>query len=101
MHRVDHGAAVQRVVDDSPAHAAGLRGGRAEQEFAGIPFRPGGDVIVAIDGIGVETSEDLVRHVTERLQPGQRAKLTVQRGQERRVFDVVLGERPANPSEGR
>jgi S1-C subfamily serine protease len=100
-YHVDHGAAVQRVVDDSPAHDAGLRGGRAEQEFAGIPFRPGGDVIVAVDGIGVETSEDLVRHVTERLRPGQSTELTVQRGRQQRVFEVILAERPANPSEGR
>jgi 2-alkenal reductase len=100
-YRVDHGAAVQRVVDDSPAHDAGVRGGRAEQEFAGIPFRPGGDVIVAIDGVNVQTSEDLVRLVTERLQPGQKAELTVQRGRQRRVLEIVLGERPTDPSEGR
>jgi S1-C subfamily serine protease len=35
--------------------------------------------------------------VTERLLPGQTARLTILRGGERMVVDVVLGERPANP----
>jgi 2-alkenal reductase len=97
----EHGAAVQTVVADSPAERAGLRGGGAEREFAGIPFRPGGDLIIAIDGKPVQTAEDVVRAVTEQLLPGQTTELTVLRGGERRVIRVVLGERPLTPSGGR
>ena len=96
----ERGAAVQTVVADSPAESAGLRGGGAEREFAGIRFRPGGDLIVAIDGTPVQTAEDVVRAVTERLLPGQTTELTVFRGDERRVIRVVLGERPLTPSTG-
>ena len=96
----ERGAAVQTVVADSPAERAGLRGGGAEREFAGIRFRPGGDLIVAIDGTPVQTAEDVVRAVTERLLPGQTTELTVFRGDERRVIRVVLGERPLTPSTG-
>ncbi|MDQ3890805.1 MAG: trypsin-like peptidase domain-containing protein, partial [Actinomycetota bacterium] len=93
---VRRGAAIQSVVAGSPAAKAGLRAGGEEEEFAGIDFRPGGDVVVAIDGTEVETAEDVVREVTERL-PGEHLAFTVQRGSEQRVVDVVLGERPSTP----
>ena len=93
---VRRGAAIQSVVAASPAAKAGLHAGGEEEEFAGIDFRPGGDVVVAIDGTEVETAEDVVREVTERL-PGEHVAFTVQRGSERRVVDVVLGERPRTP----
>jgi 2-alkenal reductase len=96
----EHGAAVQTVVDGSPAERAGLRGGGSVREFAGIDFRPGGDLIVAIDGTPVERAEDVVRAVAERLLPGQTTKLTILRGENRRVIRVVLGERPLAPSGG-
>ena len=93
---VDRGAVVQSVVSDSPAAKAGLRAGGREREFEGIEFRPGGDVIVAIDGERVEGADDVVRRIAMRL-PGERAKFTIVRGSERRVVAVVLAERPANP----
>jgi 2-alkenal reductase len=93
----DRGAAVQTVVDGSPADEAGLRGGRAQQEFAGIVFRPGGDLIVAIDGQPIDSAEDVVRIVTERLVPGQRTEFTLLRGSERLTVEILLGARPVNP----
>jgi 2-alkenal reductase len=93
----DHGAAVQTVVGGSPAAKAGLRGGSREQSYTGITFRPGGDLIVAIDGRSVDRAEDVVRAVTERLFPGQTTRLTILRGSKRLEIDVVLGDRPVNP----
>jgi 2-alkenal reductase len=93
----DHGAAVQTVVGGSPAANAGLRGGSREQSYTGITFRPGGDLIVAIDGRSVDRAEDVVRAVTERLFPGQTTRLTILRGSKRLEIDVVLGDRPVNP----
>jgi S1-C subfamily serine protease len=93
----NRGAAIQTVVDGSPAAKAGLRGGGDERDFTGIPFRAGGDLIVAIDGRPVERAEDIVRAITEELLPGQTTRLMILRGKERVVVDVVLGERPANP----
>ena len=90
------GAAVQSVVEDSPAESAGLRAGREEERFRGLTIRTGGDVIVAIDGEPVATAEDVVREVTKRV-PGQRARFTILRGSERRVIEVELGERPPSP----
>jgi 2-alkenal reductase len=93
----DHGAAIQTVVAGSPADKAGLRGGDREEEFTAIQFRPGGDLVIAIDGRPVERAEDVVRAVTERLFAGQRTRLTILRGRQRLVVTVVLGERPAVP----
>jgi 2-alkenal reductase len=93
----ERGAAVQRVVGGSPAARAGLLGGTSDEQFAGIAFRPGGDIIVAIGGDRVETAEDVVRAVTERLVPGETTTLTVVRGTRRLDVEVTLGERPASP----
>jgi 2-alkenal reductase len=94
----ERGAAIDDVVEGSPAANAGLQAGGDEKTFADIEFRPGGDIIVAIDRTEVATAEDVVRAVTERL-PGETARFTVLRGDDRRVVEVVLGERPPNPDE--
>ena len=94
---VHEGAAVQTVVADSPASEAGIQGGGAEKDFTGISFRPGGDLIVAIDGVPVETADDVVRAITEGLLPGQTTRLSIIRDGRRIEITVKLGERPATP----
>jgi S1-C subfamily serine protease len=93
---VSHGAAITDVKPKSPASAAGLRTGTRSETYLGIDFTPGSDVVVAIDGRPVSSSEDLVRIVTERLSPGQHATFTVVRGQSRLQIPVVLSHR-SNP----
>ena len=93
----EEGAAVQTVINGSPAAAAGLQAGGTEKIFTGIRFRPGGDLIVAIEGTPVRTAEDVVRAITERLAPGETAHLTVLRGSKRIAVSVVLGQRPETP----
>jgi S1-C subfamily serine protease len=93
----ERGAAIQEVVEGSPAARAGLRGGGDERDWRGLPFRPGGDLVIAVDGEPVETAEDVVRAITQESVPGQRRRLTVVRGAERLEIAVVLGERPETP----
>ena len=90
---VGRGAVISNVVDGGPAAAAGLRGGSGREEVLGIEFIRGGDVIVAIDGQTVGSSEDVVRIVTTTLSPGQVARFTIRRGKTRREVPVRLGER--------
>jgi 2-alkenal reductase len=93
---VSHGAAITQVKRGSPAASAGLHAGTHSQSYLGVDFAPGSDVVVAIDGRLVTSSEDLVRIVTERLSPGEHATFTVVRGDSRRQIPVVLSHR-SNP----
>jgi 2-alkenal reductase len=98
---VQQGAAVQEVVAGSPAEEAGLQGGGEQEAFAGIPFRPGGDVIVSIAGRRIQDAEDLVRAISERFLPGERVRLGVVRGERRLSVQIRLAERPAAPGSDR
>jgi len=69
------GALVAEVEADSPAARAALESG---------------DVILAVDGARVESSQELPRLVA-RHPPGTRVELTVQRRGRERKIDVVLG----------
>jgi 2-alkenal reductase len=86
------GAVVNVVRPRSPAARAGIREAVREEEFNGLEFPVGGDVIVAIDGQTVRSADDVVRLVTE-LEPGEIAVFTVVRDGKRARVAVRLGER--------
>jgi S1-C subfamily serine protease len=94
------GAAIQTVVPGSPAAEAGLRAGTEAVLVEGVDFLDGGDVVVAIDGEEVRSTEDLIRIVTGRLFPGVKAEFTVLRDGERIRIGLVLADRPLNPDVG-
>ncbi len=90
------GALVTRVDDGTPAARAGLQGGSKTEIYTGLDVTLGGDLIVAIDGTPVTSTEDVSRIVSTELMPGQTVPFTVLRGGTRRAtVDVTLGERPA------
>jgi S1-C subfamily serine protease len=93
-YRVDRGAVVERIAVGSPGLRAGLRCGRDPEFFRGVQFKKGADVIVAIDGRPVQSADDLVRIVSERLEPGQQSDFEIVRGGERKTVAVRLAERP-------
>jgi 2-alkenal reductase len=90
---VERGAIVTDVSANSPAARAGLRGGTREAEFNGLTFSLGGDVIVGIDGRPVRSADDVVRYVTDEVEPGEIAVFTVVRDGVRRKVAVRMGER--------
>jgi S1-C subfamily serine protease len=94
------GAAVQCVVPGSPAAEAGLQPGDREIVVDGVRFRAGGDVVVAIDGARIGSSDDIGRIVAATLEPGDRASLTVRRDGEAVEIPILLGERPPRASGG-
>ncbi|MBB5235229.1 S1C family serine protease [Deinococcus budaensis] len=73
------GLLVGRVVPDSPAARAGLRGGGRAQAIAGGWLVLGGDVIVGADGEPVDTLEDLQAALLDK-EPGDRVTLRALRG---------------------
>jgi S1-C subfamily serine protease len=76
------GAIVQQVVQNGPAEKSGLQAG---------------DKITAINDKQVLSSDDVSAAVNN-LKPGEHAKLTVVRGNDRRTLNVELGTRPDRPT---
>jgi len=72
---IDEGAMVADVVQGSPAEKTGLQPG---------------DVIISFGGVPTPTFPDLVAAVGEK-EPGDRAKLEIERDGEKRELDVVVG----------
>jgi S1-C subfamily serine protease len=91
------GALVQTVVPGSPAEAAGLRGGDERITVEGVEIQRGGDLIVAINGQAIDSTEALIRIVAGELFPGQSAEFDVLRDGRRTTIELVLGDRPENP----
>ena len=87
---VDSGVYVVGVSPDSPAEEAGLvealtnaRGGAST----------GGDIIIAVDGVAVDSTVELITQLNAR-QAGDQVTLTVIRGGETIQVVVTLGEWP-------
>ena len=96
-YSVDHGAVIATVQQGSPAAHAGLRGGDRDKSYLGLEFKDGGDVIVALAGRPVRSSEDVVRIVTDAVSPGQQVRVTLVRQGKRLQLPIRLAERPASP----
>lgn len=54
----------------------------------------GGDVVLAIEGTQIMTSEDLNSYLALQTQPGDTVEVTVLRDETKRTVDVELGTRP-------
>jgi S1-C subfamily serine protease len=87
---VSEGAYVTQSVPDGPADDAGLRG--SGTDTSGAP-KPGGDIIVAVDGKKVSSPDEVANAVSAK-QPGDKVKLEILRGNDRKTVTVTLGERP-------
>ena len=87
------GALVDTVEPGAAAARAGIEPGTRDVSYQGLEVRVGGDAIVAINGIPVTHAQDVVRIVSETLVPGEQARFTVVRGDERRVVRVTLAAR--------
>lgn len=81
----EKGALVNRVLKDSPAEKGGLKRG---------------DVIRAIDGKPVESSDTLQRYVAQ-LAPKRKIELEILRGRKSLTLSVVMGERPDSADTGK
>jgi S1-C subfamily serine protease len=94
---VRDGAVVSQVEKGSAADDAGLKSGDDKITFQGQQDVPkGGDVIVAVDGRKLSSTNDLA-DVVSTLSAGREVSLEVVRGSDRRTVKVNLGKRPARP----
>jgi S1-C subfamily serine protease len=95
-----YGGLVAEVVAGGPADEAGLEGGDDRLRFQGVPYRTGGDTILAVDGRKVVQPDDLAGHIADE-RPGAKVTLGVLHPDgEREGIEVTLGTRPASGSDG-
>ncbi len=92
--KVSTGAMIVELIPGGPADKAGLRGGKTRAQVGNTIIIVGGDIIVAIDGQPVESTEDFMRSL-RRYRPGDKVVLDVVHWEgDRDRVKVVLGERP-------
>jgi S1-C subfamily serine protease len=98
---VSHGLTVEKVFRGSAAARAGIKGGGADVVVSGESYLVGGDVIVSIDGVPVN-SEMRFRNLINSKKPGDTITLEIYRGSSKTSIDVELGRLPATtpPSPG-
>jgi S1-C subfamily serine protease len=87
------GLLIQRVESGSPADEAGLRGPTRGVIVGNYPLGIGGDLIIAIDGTPVASSDALQRALN-RKHGGDVIELTVFRGKRTLTVKVTLGSAP-------
>jgi serine protease DegQ len=74
----DSGAIIAGVVRGGPADRAGMRPG---------------DILLAVDGKKVSSTNDMLNLIAE-LPPGGKSKMTVMRKNRQSILDVTVGRRP-------
>jgi 2-alkenal reductase len=95
---VDQGVMVNEVIPDSPAAAAGLRGGNQSVTIRGVEVRYGGDIITAINGQNLRDFDALMAYLVTNTAPGDTVTLTVARGTQTTDIKVTLQARPTGDS---
>jgi len=90
------GTLVVSVTEDSPAEAAGLRGGDRQVTIEGTSLMVGGDIIIGADSRYMSNFYDLINYVERNKRPGDVVTFTVIRRGEANPLDVdlTLGVRP-------
>jgi S1-C subfamily serine protease len=92
---VSSGALVQSVQSGSPAEKAGIRAGDLSATIGGNDLVLGGDIITAVDGRPVRTSDDLAALIGSK-KSGTKIKVTLQRGKRKTTVEVTLAAQPSN-----
>jgi S1-C subfamily serine protease len=91
---VEEGVLVQQVEEGGPAAAAGIQGATTAAEVEGQEFGLGGDIITAVNGAPIASTEALVEAI-ENSHAGETVELTVVRENQTATVSVTLAERPA------
>jgi S1-C subfamily serine protease len=90
---VERGALIVEVVRGGPADRAGLRGGGKTLQVGNALLPVGGDVVAALDGQAVGSSDELVKKI-RRHRPGDQVRVKILREGKFLEVPVTLGEQP-------
>jgi S1-C subfamily serine protease len=93
---VRQGLLVGKVCRDGGAANAGVRGATQHVTLAGDTWPLGGDIIVRLDGVRVESAAQL-REIVSARTPGDSVELELYRGNKVMNVSVKLGRQPVSP----
>ncbi len=91
-----HGALINSITAGGPAEKAGLKGSGTKGTINGLQVNIGGDVITAINGQTVKSSDDLITFLARSGVVGQVVTFTILRDGKEMQVQVTLGTRPNN-----
>jgi len=97
---VDSGVLIVEMAPGSPGATAGIQGGSRRANISGTIIALGGDVIVAINGETITSSEDLAIYLDLNTKVGDKVNITLMRGDQKLTVDVTLAERPQTQQSG-
>ncbi len=92
---VDHGLLIAQIYRNSPAQQAGIRGATDEVILGNRRLLIGGDILVAIDDVPLQSWEDLDAYLQEKTEVGQTVTLHIVRDGQAITLPVVVGEEPS------
>ncbi len=87
----DYGLLIVQAVQGGAADRAGLHGGSERAYLGNTPIMIGGDLIVSVDGVKIQTQRDLAQ-IMNNHRAGDTVKVTIFRGKKQVIVSVVLGE---------
>ena len=90
----EEGVMVTLVDPDGPASAAGVLAAPDEIDVGRFDIPVGGDILLAIDGIRIQSMLDLILYLDLNTRVGDEIRLTILRDGEEITRTVILGDRP-------
>jgi len=91
---VDKGLLIARIYQNSPAHRADLQGADRRVQLSRYVILAGGDIVTAIDGLPLESPDQLTIYLETEKRPGDEVMLTIWRDAKEMTVPLTLGERP-------
>jgi len=91
---VTYGWLIVKVLPNSPAEKAGLKGGSQTLLIDGLRVKIGGDIIIMINGTRIRNGDDLSTYLERNTRPGQKIQITVIRSGQTMNVILELGVRP-------
>jgi S1-C subfamily serine protease len=93
---IEKGAYITDIIEGGPAAKAGLQGANDTQTVMGHPVPIGGDIITAINGLPINTFDDLLIYIALETMPNQTVTLTILRDGQPQEFQLKLEPRPTS-----
>lgn len=89
-----YGVLLTQVLSGGPADKAGLRAGTTQLQTSTGTVTIGGDIVIAVDGVRIINSDELLSYIESSTLPSQTINMTIVRDNQTMTIPLVLGTRP-------